>query len=107
MSFKRRFEIARSQPATLAASGVDSGAGGYGLAWLAALGFCLGLVGLAVLPAWGVVVPRWFVCAGGAGWALLTLLAMFRSRPWPRTEQGVQAGRPALAIPRGRSMLTP
>jgi hypothetical protein len=60
------------------------GPGGYLLAWLAALVFCAGLVGLAVLPPCGVPVPHGFVRVCAAGCAGLVILAMFASRPGPQ-----------------------
>jgi hypothetical protein len=55
--------------------------GGYLLAWLVSLVFCWGLLDLAVLP-WRVLGPRWVLLVFGAICCLLTVLAMFHSRPW-------------------------
>jgi hypothetical protein len=64
------------------------GPGGYTLAWLTALVFTLGLVGLAVLPSCGVAVPSRLVLVCGGGCVLLILLTMFRSRPWQQSPVG-------------------
>jgi hypothetical protein len=56
--------------------------GGYLLGWLMTLVFCSGLIGLAVLPPWGMALPRWLLLVYGAGCGLLTVLAMYQSRPW-------------------------
>jgi hypothetical protein len=59
--------------------------GGHGAPLLACavpLAFCSGLLQLVVLPAHGVVVPRWLILAHGAGCVLLAVLALLLSRPW-------------------------
>jgi hypothetical protein len=64
----------------------------YLLAWTVPLGFCTGLFGLAVSPAFEVVVPRWFILAHGVGCVLVALVAPLLSLPWQhRQNAGQQA----------------
>jgi hypothetical protein len=64
-----------------------SGLIGFLLAWTVPLGFCAGLVGLAVTPSFGAEVPRWLILAGGVVCVLLAMLALLWSEPgwWSRT----------------------
>jgi hypothetical protein len=54
----------------------------YLLAWTVPLGFCAGLVGLAVSSAFEVVVPRGLILAYGGGCVLVALVAPLLSLPW-------------------------
>jgi hypothetical protein len=69
--------VRKVKPASPSGSRFD----GYLLAWTGALSFCGGLVGLAVSPAFEVVVPRGLILAWGAGCTLAALLAPLLSRP--------------------------
>jgi hypothetical protein len=69
----------------------------YLLAWAAPPGFCSGLIGLAVSPAFEVVVPRWLILAYGGGWVLVALVAPLLSLPWQHRQT---AGLPEHGFPR-------
>jgi hypothetical protein len=75
----------RRTPSLVAPQCVGAERGGlavYLLAWAAPLSFCAGLVALAVLPSFGVAVPRGFILVHGAHCTLLALLALLLRRPW-------------------------
>ena len=64
----------------------------YLLTWTVPLGFCAGLFGLAVFPAFEVVVPRWLILGHGVGCVLVALVAPLLSLPWQyRQNAGQQA----------------
>jgi carboxymethylenebutenolidase len=83
------------------------GLSGYLLAWTAPLSFCGGLVGLAVLPALEVTVPRGAILGYGVGCALLALLALLLSRPRPGDPAGARAEYVDLGHPPSRAGRAP
>ena len=76
---------------------------GFLLAWTAALSFCSGLFGLAVLPLFHLEAPRWLILAYGVSCALQALLALLLSRPRrrPGRRKGVDAASDGAATWQG------
>jgi hypothetical protein len=71
---------------------------GYLLAWTGALLFCAGLLGLAVLPSFGLAIPKGLILTWGVSCALLALLSplLGNSRQQipsgPRQDHGLLTG---------------